>query len=54
MNVSYYKEMDSLIDILYKIVQRCSIAVDMLNKSQGFITFIERWCKENPHFPLNQ
>lgn len=26
----------------------------MLNKSASFIAFIERWQKENPHFPLNQ
>ena len=26
----------------------------MLNKSVGYLQFIASWCKENPHFPLNQ
>lgn len=54
MNVSNYKEMDTLIDILFKIVQRNAIAVEIINKQQAIYTFIERWQKENPHFPLNQ
>ena len=54
LNVSYYKEMDSLIEILYKIAQRSAITVEILNKQPAFINFIERWQKENPHFPLSQ
>ena len=53
-NVGNYKEFDSLIDILYKLTQRSQIAVEIMSKQSAFITYIERWQKENPHFPLNQ
>jgi len=53
-SVSFYKEMDTLIDILYKIAQRSALAVEILKKQPALFAFIERWQKENPHFPLNQ
>jgi hypothetical protein len=53
-SVSNYKEFDSLVEILHKILQRSFIAVEILNKQNSLISFIERWQKENPHFPLNQ
>ena len=40
-NTQYYKEMDSIIDIVYKIVQRSAVAVEVINKNPNFIRFIE-------------
>lgn len=54
LNVSYYKEFDSIIDIIYKLAQKSSVAIEIINKNQNFIRLIEQWSKENPHFPLNQ
>ena len=52
-NTQFYKEVDSLIDIVYKLAQRCPIVVEMINKQSTYYRFIEQWTKENPHFPLN-
>lgn len=53
LNVSFYKEMDSLIDLVYKICQRSPFAVDMINKTPQYLQYIQTWCNSNPHFPLN-
>jgi hypothetical protein len=53
-NTLYYKDMDSLIEIVYKLAQRSPIVVELLNKTSTLYRYIEQWTKENPHFPLNQ
>lgn len=53
-NTQYYKDVDSLIDIVHKLAQRLPLVVDLLTKTSTMYRFIEQWTKENPHFPLNQ
>lgn len=50
----YYKEMDQLIDFVHKILQKSAPAVEYLSKNPTLYRYIEQWCKENPHVPLNQ
>lgn len=40
LNVSCYKEMDSLIDLVYKICQRSNVAVELINKTPQYLQFI--------------
>ena len=53
-NSLYYKDVDQIIEIVYKILQKSAIAVEYLSKNPLLMRFIEQWCKENLHFPLNQ
>ena len=54
LTVGYYKEMDQMIEIVYKMLQKSTAAVEYLTKNPTLIRYIEQWCKEQPHIPLNQ
>jgi hypothetical protein len=54
VTIGFYKEMDQLIELVYKMLQKSAPAVEYLAKNPMLIRYIEQWCKENPHIPLNQ
>ena len=54
LNAIYYKEVDQVIEIFYKALQRSTHAVEYLSKAPTLMKQIEQWCKDNSHFPLNQ
>ena len=39
---------------MLKILQKSETAVEYVNKNPQLFRFIEQWCKEYAHFPLNQ
>lgn len=54
LNLSYYKDVDSLIDIIAKMAERSQFVVDLLPKSSQLHRLLEQWTKEYPHIPLTQ
>lgn len=54
ITMNCYKDMDSLIELAYKMLQKSAAAVDYCQKQPNFMRLVEQWCKENPHIPLNQ
>lgn len=54
LNSLYYKDVDQVIEIVLKLLQKSETAVEYVNKNPQLLRLIEQWCKEYAHFPLNQ
>lgn len=51
-NTQYWKQADSLIELVYKLALRCRAFAVELAKNKNLTRMIEQLTKENPSFPL--